>query len=317
MIIQQLRLFVNYITSILCSPIESPNIMIDSLNVNHTDEHSDLTGIEPFNTIPNNVSFYYNVPIIRNVNLSFSSNIVHKNRLLLLKALNDTNSFFYKWLYNNINHKIVFTLVNIDAVSSLNDNIEFIFINVIYSLPDMKNSIHESVILKNNYNSILFIIKNSNHNKIFPYESSTRYFIILQQYFSISKSKTVIDIPSCFYNNSVIPKHIISLIHKFSDFKISNHFNISPIDKLKELPYDQFIFIKQLYYPHSNNYHNLYIYLIETDIKQIYKHIQSFNDELYQNYNNTILIKELTYDNIKKLDNYKLEMIYGEIYKLL
>ena len=81
------------------------------------------------------------------------------------------------------------------------------------------------------------------------------------------------------------------MIHKFSDFKISNHFNIIPIDKLKELPFNQFIFIKNLYYPYSNNYHNLYIYLIETDIKQIYKHIQSFNDELYQKYNNMILIR--------------------------
>jgi hypothetical protein len=312
-----IRIFVKYITSILCSTIDSPSVIVDSFNFDHNDNNYNILGIKPFNTIPNDISSYYNiynVPIIKNVNLTFTSNIVHKNRVLLLKALNDTNTFFYKWLYNNINNNIVFTLISIDAVASFNGNIEFIFLNVIYSLPNIKRSIHDTVVLKNNYNSILFIIKNSDNHKIFPYDLSTRYFIILQQYFSISKSKMVTDIPSCFYNNS---KHIITLIHKFSDFKISNHFNIIPIDKLTKLPYNQFIFIKQLYYPHSNNYHNLYIYLIETDIKQIYRNIQLFNDELYQSYNNTILIEELTFNNIKTLDNYKLELIYAEIYKLL
>lgn len=214
-----IRIFVKYISSVLCSSIESSHITVDSFRYDHNDRNSNLLGIEQYNTIPNNISFYYNVyniPIIRNVNLLFSTAIDHKHRLLLLKALNDTNNFFYKWLHNNINQKIVFKLINIEAISSFNDNIEFIFINVIYSLSNIKKSIHDSIILKNNYNSILFIIKNSDNNKVFPYEFSIRYYIILQQYFSISKSKMIIDIPSCFYSNSIIPKHIISLIHKFS-----------------------------------------------------------------------------------------------------
>ena len=306
-----LRLYniINYITQLCTSLNNSSYDIVESYNT--TNEFTELS------TIPNNVSFYYNIPLFNNINLSFSSNIIHAHRILLLQSLTKTNSFFYKWLYNNINNKIKFTLINIDAISSLNDNLEFIFINVIYSLPTIKNVIHETVILKNNYNSILFIIKNNSHNKIFPYEASHKYFIILQQYFSISKGKIIINIPSCFYNDSIIPKHIISLIHKYSNFKISNNYNISLDNNITTLLYNTFIFITTIKYPHTNNYHNLYIYIIESDIKHIYTHIQSFNDELYQNYNNRILIKEFTYENLKQLNIEHLNIIYDKIYKLL
>ena len=268
-----------------------------------------------FKTIPNNLSEFLDIPIIKNVNLRLSEGLPYDNRVVFMNTLLDSKSFFCKWLKNNINNEIKFEIINIDGISIINGSVEFLFIHLIYSLPNIDCKLNKTIILKNYHNTVLFIIKNNNNmyfSNIFD-ENYTKYHIFLQVYYNIAKSSFNIDFPSSYNNNDIIPLHIQKLMYKYSNKPINTIY----LNGLTSIPSDQFIFV-DVYQESCINYtHNLFIYVLEMDIKHVYQHINTLNNEHYDSFYNMIIIKQLNNSTIHQINNHKLNIIYEKIKYLL